>query len=76
MPVDEQAHGVRIHLAAILHEVFDISASVKTKAQPLLQYILRMNGLLECSIGVPLFQQDPIGLCEYCPKLVLPVVIR
>ena len=69
MPANEEAAGGRIHLAAILHEVFDVSAGIKAKAQPLLQYLLRMNGLLECGIFVPLFQQDPIGLCEYSPKI-------
>src|SRR5688572_1282752 len=74
MSVDEQADGLRINLAAILQEVFNVAAHVKAKAQPLLEYLLRVHGLLECSIRVPLFQQNLIGLCKYGSELTLPFV--
>ena len=59
-----------------LASTFLNAASLQPKAEPVMQYLLGMNGLFECGVAIPLVEQNRIGLGKKGFELTLPFVFR
>ncbi len=76
MSIDKQACNIWINSACLLQEAFCVASRVQPKAEPVMQYLLWMNGLFECGVAIPLIEQNYIGLGKKSFELTLPFVFR